>query len=274
MRKDEMSNAYDNGDRKVERTEFESGRDTNNKVVQVRAKSELSTRHYFNAPINLMREPHVLSPEELEARKIISPAGKNRKAINAFRELRTKLLKAGGHTNFITMVSSVSEQGGASFVALNLAAAFAFDHSKTALLIDCNLRTPSIHKILGIAPEYGVTDHLENPDITIEKIIYSSGIPRLRVIPVGTCTDSGSEYFTSYAMAEFLHQVQRRYPDRYIIVDAPHLGEGASPDAAILSDLCDQIIMVVPYAKVTPVQVRDAVNSVQGEKVAGMVMNN
>src|SRR5690625_7925960 len=79
------------------------------------------------------------------------------------------------------MVSSVSVDGGASFTAINLAAAFAMDERRTALYIDCNLHDPYATKLLPAEPEYGLTDYLENPELNIEDIIYASGIPRLRI---------------------------------------------------------------------------------------------
>ena len=275
MKKDELSSKDIQGVKMPD--DYKNGRSTKEtNVVQVHSKGgELATRSSFAAsPISMMREPRILSPEELDARKIIYPDMKDRDVVDSFRELRTKLIKIGGSNNFITMVSSTSPKGGASYVALNLAAAFAFDHSKTALLIDCNLREPRIHSYLGLEPDFGVTDHLEDPSVTIDKIIYSSGIPRLRVIPVGKQRESSSEFFTSLRMREFLIAVQRRYPDRYIVIDAPHVGGGASPDASILSDLCDQIVLVVPHGGVTAAQVVDAASAVSQEKIAGVVVNN
>ncbi len=80
-----------------------------------------------------------------------------------FREIRTRLLALGGATNFVTMVVPVSHRSGGSFVARNLAAAFAFDETKTSLLIDCNLRYPSQHTALGVKPtEGGLIDTIWN----------------------------------------------------------------------------------------------------------------
>ena len=67
--------------------------------------------------------------------------------------------------NFVTLVAPVSHGCGGSFVARNLAAAFAFDEAKTALLIDCDLRHPAQHATLGVDPsEGGLIDYLEDPD--------------------------------------------------------------------------------------------------------------
>ena len=87
-----------------------------------------------------MAEPHALTTRQLEERRLIHRHESARAQADAFREIRTRLLALGGEQNFVTLVTSVSPGSGGSFVARNLAAAFAFDEAKTALLIDCNPR--------------------------------------------------------------------------------------------------------------------------------------
>ncbi len=221
--------------------------------------------------IATMKEPNALPQELLKKNRIIFPEMQSRQVANAFREIRTKLLRQLQGQNFVTMVTSVSARGGGSFIALNLAAAFAFDDSKTALLVDCNLRDPSQHNLIGAEPEYGLIDYLENPELVAEKIIYPSGIHRLRVIPVGRRRENVAEYFTSLRMRNLIDSVQERYSDRYIILDAPPVGE--SVDARILADLCDLVVVVVDYGKVTESQVMAAVDAVGKDKLAGILLN-
>jgi protein-tyrosine kinase len=221
--------------------------------------------------IAAMNEPSTHTQEYLEDNRIIYPEMQSRQVANAFREIRTKLLRQAQGQNFVTMVTSVSARGGGSFIALNLAAAFAFDDSKTAMLVDCNLRDPDQHNLTGVEPLYGLTDFLEDPEIDTEKIIYPSGIHRLRVIPVGRRRENVVEHFTSIRMRTLIEGLQERYPDRYIILDAPPIGE--SVDARILADLCDLVVIVVDYGKVTESQVMSAVDAVGKDKLAGVLLN-
>jgi protein-tyrosine kinase len=234
--------------------------------------SDLALIAAASRQIATMSEPRKLDQEYLKDSRIIFPEMQNRKVANAFREIRTKLLRRSQGQNPVTMVTSVSARGGGSFIALNLAAAFAFDDSKTSLLVDCNLRDPSQHNRIGIEPEYGLTDYLENPELDTELIIYPSGIHRLRIIPVGRRRENVVEHFTSLRMRNLISDIQGRYPDRYIILDAPPVGE--SVDARILADLCDLVVIVVDYGKVTESQVMSAVDAVGKEKLAGVILNN
>lgn len=231
-----------------------------------------SEREQAAAGIRRMAEVLLLSPEELTERRIIYPGMPQREVLNEFREIRTKLLQKAGQQNFVLLVSSLTEHGGSSFTAINLAAAFALDERKTSLYIDCNLHDPYAAKLLPTEPEYGLTDYLENPSLTVEDIIYASGIPRLRVIPSGAMRETAVEYFNSLRMEELMRSLKQRYPDRFIILDVPAVSIGA--EARILAQLCDYAALVVPFGKVTTSQVLSGIDAVGKERFAGLIFNN
>ncbi|WP_228160551.1 MULTISPECIES: polysaccharide biosynthesis protein [Marinobacter] len=228
-------------------------------------------RYVISRQIRRMQEPRRLTNDDLDERRIVYPESPNRDLVNRFRNLRTKLLEVSGGNNFTLVVSGATESAGTSFMALNLAAAFAFDQAKTALLIDCNLRDPSLHTMLDMVPESGLTDFLDESDYDIARIIYPTGIPRLRLIPAGSHRESPAEFFTSFRMKQFLQAVRRRYPDRFIILDTAPVSD--SPDARILSELCDFSLLVVPHGKVTPGAVEQAAGAFSPQKFAGAVIN-
>ncbi len=231
------------------------------------AKMADSTREIEN-----MKEIFLLDEDELSNKKIISANMADHRVPDRFRKLRTTLLNVSKNNNFMIMVTSVCESGGASVVATNLAAAFSFDDSKTSLLIDCNLRKPKLDKMFNVHPEKGLTNYLEDKNINVDQIIASTGIKRLRLITAGKNKESTSEYFTSARMHSLLSKIQERYSDRYIIIDAPPIGE--SPDAAILSELCDFVLAVVPYGKVTVPYIEKSLKAIDKNKLVGVVFNN
>lgn len=246
-----------------------------NKVI-VPSSFELASTgmvdYVISKQIKLMDEPRLLSKDDLEEKGIIFPESSNREVVNRFRELRTKLLEKSGGNNFSIVVTSCALGGGASFVALNLAVAFAFDSSKTALIIDCNLREPTLHDRLDLKPEHGLTDFLEDPNMDIASILYPSGIKRLRMIPTGSKREYPGEFFTSFRMKQFLNAVRKRYPDRFVIIDAPSLED--TPDARILSELCDYTLLVVPHAGATDSQILSSASAINREKFVGVVIND
>ncbi len=228
-------------------------------------------RYVISKQIVRMQEPRRLTPDDMDERRIIYPESSNRELVNRFRNLRTKLLEKSGGNNFTLVVTGARSGAGASFVALNLAAAFAFDQAKTALIIDCNLREPALHSTLDIVPEYGLTDFLDDPDFDISRILYPTGIPRLRLIPAGSRRETPSEFFTSFRMKQFLQAVRRRYPDRFIVLDTAPISE--SPDARILTELCDYAMLVVPHGGMTVGGVEQSALAFNSEKFLGAVIN-
>ena len=214
-----------------------------------------------------------LAPRQLEQRRLIHRENSARKHSDAFREVRTRLLGLGAGHNFVTLVVAVSPRSGASFVARNLATAFAFDESKTSLLIDCNLRYPEQHTALGLESDaIGLINFLEHPSIGIKNVLHQTGIPRLRLIPAGKSRENSGEYFSSFRMRAAVDSLRARYNDRYLFLDGPAIK--GSPDARILSDLADHVVVVAGYGRDTPAAIEQAVASFDPEKIAGLVFNH
>lgn len=235
-------------------------------IEQAAVKDQLSRQG-----IREMADIFRLSDEDLDEKRIIYPRMKDQRILNIFREIRTKLVERASGENFTLMVTSVCESGGGTFVSTNLAASIALDQGKTSLVVDCNLYAPASENFLD-SEQIGFSDFLENPAIAIEEIIYATGIPRLRLIPIGRSADIGPEYYTSYRMKHFVQELGSRYSDRYVILDVPPIGSTA--DARILSECCDFVVIVVPSGKVTKDQLKAAIGSVSSEKLVGMIFNN
>lgn len=231
-----------------------------------------SGRGLAGGSIARMREPRMMTPRELEQARLIHRESSSRRVADSFREIRTRLLHLGGGENFVTLVVPVSAGSGASFVARNLAAAFALDEAKTALLMDCNIRAPSQDKALGVeASSGGLIDYLEEPDRNLQGALYATGIRRLRLIPAGQSRESSAEYVSSFRMRALVVALRSRYQDRYIIIDGPALI--GSPDARILSELADFVVIVAGYGRDSAVSIDQAAASLDSKKIAGVVFN-
>lgn len=224
------------------------------------------------ATIARMKESALRNHRELAEQHIITQVGSENATLHAFREIRTRILQHAKGRSGIVLVTSVVGGSGSSFVALNLGAAFAFDSGRTALVLDCNLRDPSLHKLFGDQQRLGVTDYLDDPGLDVAEIIHPVGIERLRVVPAGVRRDSVREYFTSQRAKQLLLGVRNRYAERFIIVDAPPVTESA--DTQILAELCDYILLVVPYGRVTVAQVDACVTALNSQKLIGLVFND
>lgn len=243
----------------------------NDQMRQLNDGSDADDRPGHGRLIARMDEPQALSPAQMEDRALIRRSDALTPEVEAFRELRTRLL-AMASGNFVTLVAPVSRGCGGSFIARNLAAAMAFDETKSALLIDCDLRSPSQHDTLEIEPvNGGLIDLLEAREAHIPEIVYKTGVPRLRLLPAGNTREIGAEYFSSVRMRLLIDSLRSRYSDRYIFLDAPPV-RGA-PDARILSDIADLVVLVAGYGHDTPSAIAQAAANFDPSKFAGVVFN-
>ena len=217
-------------------------------------------------------ECKLLSAEDLLERGIIHPGHTEEPAVQVFRELRTKVVQQSHGQNAIILVTAVSEGNGGSFVARNLGAAFAFDSAKTALLVDCNFRNPSVHQLLSDASMPGLADYFENPQIDVSNIIQPVGIARFRAITVGGLRETPAEYFVSVKMRRLLDSLRERYRERYIILDGPPMSDIA--DVRILSELSDYVLVVARHGRATNAQIESGLNAISSEKLLGIVFND
>lgn len=222
--------------------------------------------------IEKMSEVHSFSDAELDHLKVLRQGMKDQSILKMFRELRTRLYSRSQGKNFVGMVTSVVEQGGASYVSRNLASAIALDKTKTSVLVDCNFYAPSAEGLLGAEANLGLTDYLSVRDMGVEFVVYASGIPRVRVIPTGSNIEAATERVSSSKMHMFVQELKNRYSDRYVIMDGPSVGE-YSADVRLISGLCDFVVLVVPFGKATDAQVRSAIETIGKDKIAGVVFN-
>jgi protein-tyrosine kinase len=194
--------------------------------------------------------------------------------LDAFRELRTRLLAMGEDTGlhrFSVLVVPVTSGSGAGFVARNLAAAFTLQENRRAVLLDCNLRNPSQHLAFALLDDtQGLFDYLENNHTRAERLLHHTKLPGLYFIPAGTPSSSAREYFSSHAMRTLLTWL-RKAPC-FLVLDGPP--SKGSPDARILSGLTDFVVLVAGYGRDTPDEIAKAAALFEPSKFAGVVFNN
>lgn len=234
---------------------------------------EFATMDDSNEPvIPTLIHPRTLSAAELQERSLIHNDARLQPQVSAFRDLRTRLLAAAGDRSVVVLVAPVSSGGGGSYVCRNLAAAFAFDEYKSAVIVDCNPYHPSQAQAIKIDPARGgLIDYLRDPEVDIADILYETGAPRLRLVPIGTLGPTGNEHFSSYRMQLFLDALRERYPARYLFLDAPAIR--AAPDARILAGFADLVVVVSGYGRDSADTIAQAASNFDPEKFAGVVFN-
>ncbi|MDD5392012.1 MAG: polysaccharide biosynthesis tyrosine autokinase [Thiothrix sp.] len=158
----------------------------------------------------------------------------------AFRSLRTAMrFILRTENNAVIFVTSACAGEGKSTSATNLACAYANAGSRV-LLIDADLRNPSLHKMLDINTPTGLADYLKG-NASINTLVQSTEVSNLNLIPAGVLPEDPSELLSSPLMRELLSSARGEY-DQIILDGPPILGLA---DALVLSSLADATLIAV-----------------------------
>ena len=204
---------------------------------------------------------------------VIYPGMKQSELINAYRDIRTKLIKKAQGSGAIVAITSLGGKDDHSVLtAFNLATCLALDESKTALFISCNPYADECEELSIRDMQFGITDYLTSSNVSLADITYPSGIDRLKIIPTGGTRESAAEYFNHPKMDVIVSSIKCSMPDAFVIIHAPPVLHYA--EAAILAEKADMAVLEVPAKKVTQSDIENAVKTVGKEKIAGLVLSN
>jgi tyrosine-protein kinase Etk/Wzc len=218
-------------------------------------------------------KPAAKSPVTTPAptKHVVSFADIHSPGAEAYRTLRTNLLfSAAVQSLHRVVVTSAAPKEGKSTTAANLAAACAQQGQKV-LLIDCDLRGPTVHSLYNRPRAPGLTNVLIGT-VSIEDAIHSTALPELMVLTAGTTPPNPAELLGSPKMAKLLEDAAGRFD--LVIIDTPPLL--AASDAAILGRIADGTLMVVRAGQTQRVAVQEAIQQLHtvGARVLGTVLND
>jgi len=190
-----------------------------------------------------------------------------------YRNLKSmvvRLTKQKGFQNTL-MVTSALVGEGKSITAINLAITLSQEYDHTVLLIDADLRNPSLHDYFNIKPKIGLSDYLVK-GIEVEAALVKTGIGKLTFLPAGKKVKNPVELLSSNMMKEFINEISHRYSDRYIIIDTPPVLLFA--ETRSIGSVVDGTIFVVKEGMTSLHNIRDALDILKNNNVLGILYNN
>jgi exopolysaccharide transport family protein len=206
-----------------------------------------------------------------EAVELITQVRPQSQMAESYRALRTSLLLSNlGAPPKVIMVTSALPQEGKTTTSINCAVVLA-QKGIRVLLIDADLRRPSIHKTLGMGPRSGLSNVLTGSSTLEQSITRTSILPNLDVLPAGTPPPNPAELLASTNMRDVLDQLRGRYD--HIVVDTPPAL--SVTDAVVLSPRADAIVLVIRSGQTTKQALRrsrDILAQVNA-KVSGVLLN-
>jgi receptor protein-tyrosine kinase/non-specific protein-tyrosine kinase len=206
-------------------------------------------------------------------RMLVTLAEPNSVISEQYRKLKAHLVRLTNEDKFrnLLMVTSAIAGEGKSLTAANLAISMAQEYDLTVLLIDADLRRPSIHSYFGFEQTIGLSDCLQD-GIDITNAIIKTDISKLSVISAGREVEKPLELFASNKMKELMSEIKNRYNDRYVIIDTPPLLPFA--ETRSLARVADGIVLVI-HEGVTPQEsVLEAMEILKGCHILGVVLND
>jgi capsular exopolysaccharide synthesis family protein len=155
-------------------------------------------------------------------------------------------------------------------VATNLAISIAQGINEYVLLVDCDLRRPSLNKILGLNSHEGINEYLEK-GTSVGPYLVKTPLSKLTLLPAGKPSPNPFELLSSEKTRRLVEELRSRYDNRYIIFDATPAQFAA--ETTFLASIVDGILLVVRSGKTTRDSVVEAIENLDRDKIVGVVFN-
>jgi len=190
----------------------------------------------------------------------------------AYRSIRTSILLSSAGTPPRTILVTSSQPGeGKTTTAINTAIALSQLKART-LIIDADMRRPSMHKVFGLPHSQGLSTYLSSNEVEVGTLIQKLPLPDLYLLPSGMIPPDPAELVSSGKMKELLEILAPEF--QYIIIDSPPMINVS--DSIVLSTLADGVIFVVKGGDTKRSIVRRARQELAAvrARVIGVVINN
>jgi capsular exopolysaccharide synthesis family protein len=188
--------------------------------------------------------------------------------VEQFRRASAALIEAQAAGNLkVLLVASASPGDGKTMTALNLALVLGRSYGRRVLLIDGDLRRPSLHRVAGVGNRSGLTDALQaRADVRLEVIPITETVT---LLPAGPADPDPMRSMSSVRMKRVIEEASQRFD--WVIIDSAPLG--AVADASVLATLVDGIVFVVRAEHSQYPAVKKAMQTLGHERILGVILN-
>lgn len=236
----------------------------------IRSDKQMNREHPF-AHIEYTQTRKIDVPQNILSENRLIAGNRSDPRATAFRMLRTQVLQAMRENGWTTLgVTGPTSGIGKSLVATNLAISMSFEVNQTVLLVDIDLRRPTIHQYFNFEPELGLVDYLKD-EAEPSDLFVNPVFQRLVLIPGRGTTTESSELLSSPRMTSMVKDLKSWYKSRIIIFDMPPLLN--MDDTMVFLPNVDAALLVVENGKNTQSEVQNAMRLLEGTSLIGTVLN-
>jgi protein-tyrosine kinase len=217
-------------------------------------------------PANLL----TLDPFHLEQHRIVG-LNQNNPLRQSFDLLRTQVLQKMQEHGWRTVaITSPSMASGKTVVSINLAMSIAHHPSKSALLVDFDLRRPSVASYLGLPPGNSLNEVLAG-QVDVGSVILPVGIPGLQVLATQRRVAGAADVLASDRVSHLISALRNESPDRIVVIDLPPVT--AVDDVIAVLPRVDCVLVVVGSGSSTTRELEEAKRHLSRFNVIGVAVN-
>lgn len=198
-------------------------------------------------------------------------SGADTAAVAAYRMLRTRLLQRTRNKSWSTVaVTSAGPNDGKTLTAINLALSIAREKGREVVLLDMDMRNPSICPVLGIHPPSELRQYLEHGG-RMDQLFFSVGPDNLLIAGSSSPTEHASELLGSPRCDEFLRSVRKGTVDPIILIDLPPVL--LTDDALVMAPKVDAVLVVASEGVTSRAELAKVFNVLSEFTIAGLILN-
>jgi capsular exopolysaccharide synthesis family protein len=191
--------------------------------------------------------------------------------VAAYRMLRTRLLQKARTANWMVIaVTSAGPNDGKTLTAINLALSLAREKTREIVLLDMDMRNPSVCRALGVQPAAELSDFLEH-GTHLEKLFFTIGSDNLLLAGAVTPIEHASEVLAGPRFEELMSFIKHGAMDPIVLIDLPPVL--VTDDALVVAPKVDAVLVVASEGHTSRADLGKALDMLSEFPVAGVVLN-
>ena len=228
-------------------------------------------RDAIDLDVNYTKTQNIIVNNKLLKENRIISALDDRVILDSYGLLRTRLLRRMLQNGWKSLgITSASKGVGKTTTAINISVSIAMKHNHTVVLVDADLRSPTIHQFFGFKPKVGLSEYLTS-DVSIEQILIHPGINNFTILPGNKHVETSSELLSSQKMSRLSEQLKSRYKSRIVIYDLPPVLVG--DDVVAFAPNLDAILLVVEEGCTESDKLKRSIDLLEGVEIIGTILN-
>ncbi len=211
-----------------------------------------------------------LNPKQLR-KNLVLRGDEMESATMAYNMLRTQVYRILSEHGWSSIgITSANKGEGKSLTSINLAYSLARSVQQSVILVDLDLRRPSISRKLHIEPAVGVGDYFSS-NVPLNEIMFTPNVDGFVIAPGKGTLDNASELLGSGKLMQLVNEINHKFPSRFVIYDLPPTL--LVDDVMVAAEYIDSMLLVATEGETRKEELKRAVELLEPHNLLGVVLN-